>query len=69
MMGENNMINTEIRQLRDSIIALTNASPLPIEIKRLLFLEIQREINNEANRVIAEEMQEAKEMQENKEIK
>lgn len=63
------MINTEIRQLRDSIIALTNASPLPIEIKRLLFLEIQREINNEANRVIAEEMQEAKEMQENKEIK
>lgn len=69
MMGENNMINTEIRQLRDSIIALTNASPLPIEIKRLLFLEIQREINNEANRVIAEEMQEAKEKQENKEIK
>lgn len=69
MIGENNMINTEIRQLRDSIIALTNASPLPIEIKRLLFLEIQREINNEANRVIAEEMQEAKEMQENKEIK
>ena len=69
MMGENNMINTEIRQLRDSIIALTNASPLPIEIKRLLFLEIQTEINNEANRVIAEEMQEAKEKQENKEIK
>lgn len=69
MMGENNMINTEIRQLRDSIITLTNASPLPIEIKRLLFLEIQTGINNEANRVIAEEMQEAKEKQENKEIK
>ena len=69
MMGENNMINTEIRQLRDSIIALTNASPLPIEIKRLLFLEIQTGINNEANRVIAEEKQEAKEKQENKEIK
>lgn len=69
MMGENNMINTEIRQLRDSIITLTNASPLPIEIKRLLFLEIQTGINNEANRVIAEEMQEAKEKKENKEIK
>lgn len=69
MIGENNMINTEIRQLRDSIITLTNASPLPIEIKRLLFLEIQTGINNEANRVIAEEMQEAKEKQENKEIK
>lgn len=63
------MINTEIRRLRDSVITLTNASPLPIEIKRLLFLEIQTEINNEANRVIAEEMQEAKEKQENKEIK
>ena len=63
------MINTEIRQLRDSIITLTNASPLPIEIKRLLFLEIQTGINNEANRVIAEEKQEAKEKQENKEIK
>ena len=69
MIGENNMINTEIRQLRDSIITLTNASPLPIEIKRLLFLEIQTGINNEANRVIAEEKQEAKEKQENKEIK
>lgn len=63
------MINTEIRRLRDSVITLTNASPLPIEIKRLLFLEIQTEINNEANRVIAEEMQETKEKQENKEIK
>lgn len=61
------MINTEIRQLRDSIITLTNASPLPIEIKRLLFLEIQTEINNEANRVIIEEKQEAQKTKETKE--
>ena len=51
------------------MITLTNASPLPIEIKRLLYLEIQTEINNEPNRDIAEEKQEAKEKQENKEIK
>lgn len=53
------MINTQIRQLRDSIIAITNASPLPIEVKRLVFLEIQTQINQESDRVIIEERQEA----------
>lgn len=46
------MINTEIRQFRDSIIAMINANPLPIEIKRLVFAEIQTQINSEAERVI-----------------
>lgn len=53
------MINTQIRQLRDSIIAMTNASPLPIEIKRLVFAEIQTQINAEADRIIIAERQEA----------
>ena len=53
------MVNTQIRQLRDSIIAMTNASPLPIEIKRLVFAEIQTQINNEADRIIILERQEA----------
>lgn len=53
------MVNTQIRQLRDSIIAMTNASPLPIEIKRLVFAEIQTQINAEADRIIMAERQEA----------
>lgn len=53
------MINTQIRQLRDSIIAITNASPLPIEVKRLVFSEIQTQINQESDRIIIEERKEA----------
>lgn len=54
------MINTQIRQLRDSIIAMTNASPLPIEVKRLVFSEIQIAINQESDKVISEERNEQK---------
>lgn len=49
------MINTQIRQFRDSIIAITNASPLPIEVKRLVFSEVRNLIEAEADRAIAEE--------------
>lgn len=53
------MINTQIRQFRDAIIATTNASPLPIEVKRLVFSEIQTQINMESDRIIIEEKKEA----------
>lgn len=53
------MINAEIRQFRNSLVAMTNASPLPIEIKRLVFEEVQRQIAMESERVIAEEKQQA----------
>lgn len=53
------MVNTEIRQFRNSIIAMTNASSLPIEIKRLVFAEIQTKINEESDRIIIAEKQEA----------
>lgn len=49
------MVNTEIRQFRDSIIAMTNACPLPIEIKRLVFVEIQMQICDESDRIISTE--------------
>lgn len=61
------MINTQIRQLRDSIVAITNASPLPIEVKRLVFSEIQTHIEAEAERVILTEKEEAKKESEVKE--
>lgn len=55
------MVNTEIRQFRDSIIAMTNACPLPIEIKRLVFAEIQTRIDLESDRMIIAEKKAAKE--------
>ena len=59
------MVNTQIRQFRDSIIELTNASPLPIEIKRLVFAEVTSAINNEADKIILLEKQEKGESEEN----
>lgn len=53
------MINAQIRQFRDSIIAMTNANPLPIEIKRLVFAEIQTQINAESDKIIIAERQES----------
>lgn len=52
------MINTQIRQLRDSIVAMTNASPLPIEVKRLVFAEIHAQVEAEAERIILAEKEE-----------
>jgi hypothetical protein len=54
------MINTQIRQFRDSIIAMTNACQLPIEIKRLVFAEIQTQINSESERIIIAEKEQQK---------
>ena len=61
------MINTQIRQLRDSIIAITNASPLPIEVKRLVFSEIQTQIKQESNRIIIEEQEAENQIKESEE--
>lgn len=57
------MVNTQIRQFKDSIIAITNASPLPIEVKRLVFSEIQTQIMEAANEVIANEGRQAEQEQ------
>ena len=55
------MINSQIRQFRDSLIAMTNACQLPIEIKRLVFAEIQTQINVESDKaVVAEKAEYAK---------
>ena len=52
------MVNSQIRQFRDSIVAMTNANPLPIEIKRLVFTELLAQITVEADRNIMLEKQE-----------
>ena len=53
------MVNLEIRKFKESIIAITNASPLPIEVKRMVFNEIGQAINEAANNAIMSEQQEA----------
>ena len=55
------MVNTQIRQFREDIISATNASPLPIEVKRLVFGEVMQQINNMADKVINEEIAQARE--------
>lgn len=54
------MINSQIRQFRNSIIALTNASPLPIEVKRLVFEEVKLQIDLEAEKTINIEKEQLK---------
>ena len=59
------MVNTEIRQFRDMLIAMTNASPLPIEIKRLVFGEVKMQIDLEAEKILQMEKEEMKKEEEN----
>lgn len=51
------MGNLEIRQFRNSIVALTNASPLPLEVKRLVFAELLEIIQRETDAEIESERQ------------
>ena len=57
------MQNLEIRIFTQDIINYTNASPLPIEAKRLAIMEILRQTQNEADRVIQSELEEHRKQQ------
>lgn len=60
------MVNLQIRQFRDSLIAMTNACQLPIEIKRLVFAEIQTQINVESDKIVIAEKEEYAKAEEKK---
>ncbi len=51
------MVNAQIRQFRKQIIATTNASELPIEVKRLVFFEVLQMINSESDKIISVELE------------
>ena len=55
------MVNLQIRQFRESVIATANASELPIEIKRLVFVEVMKMLQDASDDVIKKEMIQAKE--------
>jgi hypothetical protein len=45
-------VNFDIRNFRDTLIALCNNSDLPIEVKRLVFSEINALLKQEADKTI-----------------
>lgn len=51
------MINTEIVQFQQSLVAIINLSQLPIEVKRLVVSEILTNIADTRNQVIQQEKQ------------
>lgn len=48
-------MNFEVRNFRDTIIAICNSSDLPIEVKRLVFSEINSLLKQEADKEIINE--------------
>ena len=58
-------MDLEIRNFRNSIIAIANASNLPIEVKRLVFQEIYKKIQEESDKVIYMQQEELKKEKEN----
>lgn len=55
-------MNFKIRMMRDSIVKLINEAELPIEVIRLVLIEIMAEVDKQANaQVLTEANQEGKE--------
>ena len=49
-------MDSEIRALQDALLTLTNASPIPIEAKRLILENLLIKVTEKANLVISEEI-------------
>ena len=58
-------MNTKIRELEDNILAVINASDVPIETKRLIVANIYNSLEKEADKVIRFEVQTAKKEESN----
>ena len=58
-------MDLEIRNFRNSIIAIANSSNLPIEVKRLVFQEVYKKIQEESDKVIYMQQEELKKEKEN----
>ena len=60
-------MNSIIRAFRDKMVTEINNSGLPIEIVRLVLLEILNSLNAECDRIIAEEKAKAEKKKEEEE--
>lgn len=52
------MLNVETRRFRETLIKATNESPLPIEIKRLVFMEVSGQIERASEDAIRQKIEE-----------
>lgn len=55
------VINKTIREFEQGIINYMNNNPLPIEVKRLVLINILQQTTDEANKVVLAEMKEQEE--------
>ena len=60
-------MNLEIHNFKETIIKLINASPLPIEVKRMALSEIMMAVNDASKNALEEEMKAYKEQRESRE--
>lgn len=51
-------MNTEMRALSDALLTLVNASPIPIEAKRLILENLLIKVTEKSEQIIAEEIKE-----------
>lgn len=52
------MLNLKTREFRETLVNTTNESPLPIEVKRLVFLEVLSQIEKASDDAIKSKLQE-----------
>lgn len=56
-------MNFEIYRFKETIVAMINASPLPLEVKRMALNEIAGAVNEAANNALMEEKRAFEEQQ------
>lgn len=56
-------MNLEIHRLKETIVHILNASPLPIEVKRMALSEITNAVADAAKNALEAEIKEFKEQQ------
>ena len=57
------MNSLEVRKFQQQIISLVNQSSLPLEVKRLCFLEITQQISEEAEKQVYAELEQERKNQ------
>lgn len=46
------MLDNEIRQFRDDLVQMINSTPIPVEVKRLVLVEVLKAVSESADKYI-----------------
>lgn len=46
------MLDNEIRQFRDDLVQMINSTPIPVEVKRLVLVEVLKAVSESADNYI-----------------